>query len=184
VANERNQGIGPQSENREESDHVLAKPQDGLASADTKRSSGKSPRHAPRSSANAAPSFIEIRRRLQAFSVQWKNAKRENADAKLFWARFYECYGIRPESATIYEKAVEKLDGARGFIDSFIPGLLIVEHKSRGRNLDSAFMQAADYFMALPEGERPRYIVTSDFVDFHRILTHCFHLNLTHLETA
>ncbi|MDA8260816.1 MAG: N-6 DNA methylase [Betaproteobacteria bacterium] len=105
----------------------------------------------------------EIRRRLSAFAVQWKAAARENADAKLFWARFYECFGIRPESATIYEKAVEKLDGATGFIDSFIPGKLIVEHKSRGKSLDSAFTQATDYFLALPEPERPRYIITSDF---------------------
>ena len=105
----------------------------------------------------------EIRRRLSAFAVQWKAASRENADAKLFWARFYECFGIRPESATIYEKAVEKLDGATGFIDSFIPGKLIVEHKSRGESLDSAFTQATEYFLALPEAERPRYIVTSDF---------------------
>ena len=108
----------------------------------------------------------EMRKRLTAFAHQWKDASRENADAKLFWARFYECFGIRPESATIYEKAVEKLDGARGFIDSFIPGLLIVEHKSRGKSLDAAFGQASDYFMALAEAERPRYIVTSDFANF------------------
>lgn len=113
-----------------------------------------------------ALSINEIRARLSAFAVQWKNASRETADAKLFWARFYECYGIRPESATIYEKAVDKLDGGRGFIDSFIPGVLIVEHKSRGKSLDSAFAQATDYFLALPEAERPRYIVTSDFAHF------------------
>ena len=114
----------------------------------------------------AIPSLNEIRRRLSAFARQWQDAARENADAKLFWARFYECYGIRPESATIYEKAVDKLGGGRGFIDSFIPGLLIVEHKSRGKSLDAAFDQAADYFLALPEAERPRYIVTSDFAHF------------------
>ncbi|NNM64262.1 MAG: class I SAM-dependent DNA methyltransferase [Burkholderiales bacterium] len=108
-------------------------------------------------------SSLEIRRRLSAFVKQWQDAHSEAADAKLFWARFYECFGIRPESATIYEKAVDKLGGARGFIDSFIPGKLIVEHKSRGKDLDKAFDQAADYFIALPEAERPRYIITSDF---------------------
>ncbi|MBS0194926.1 MAG: class I SAM-dependent DNA methyltransferase [Proteobacteria bacterium] len=108
----------------------------------------------------------EIRRRLTGFSREWRNAARENADAKLFWARFYECFGIRAESATIYEKAVAKLGGGRGFIDSFIPGLLIVEHKSRGKDLDAAFQQASDYFIALPEAERPRYIITSDFARF------------------
>jgi hypothetical protein len=112
------------------------------------------------------PSINEIRRRLSAFARRWQNAARENADAKLFWARFYECYGVRPESATIYEKAVDRLGGGRGFIDSFIPGLLIVEHKSRGKSLDAAFDQASGYFLALPEAERPRYIVTSDFAHF------------------
>jgi hypothetical protein len=108
----------------------------------------------------------EIRRRLSAFAKEWEHASREAADAKLFWARFYECFGIRPESATIYEKAVAKLDGGRGFIDSFIPGLLLVEHKSRGGDLAAAFDQASDYFLALKEAERPRYIVTSDFARF------------------
>lgn len=110
-----------------------------------------------------APSRAEIRRRLTAFAKEWAEARSETADAKLFWARFYECFGIRPESATLYEKAVDKLGGARGFIDSFIPGKLIVEHKSRGKNLDKAFDQAADYALALPEAERPRFIITSDF---------------------
>ncbi|UKE50027.1 class I SAM-dependent DNA methyltransferase [Xanthomonas translucens] len=108
----------------------------------------------------------EIRTRLAAFAKQWKNASRENADAKLFWARFYECFGIRPESATIYEREVARVGGGRGFIDSFIPGKLIVEHKSRGKNLDSAFQQASDYFLGLKEIERPRYIITSDFARF------------------
>ena len=108
-------------------------------------------------------SALETRRRLTAFAKEWADAHSEAADAKLFWARFYECFGIRPESATIYEKAVDKLGGARGFIDSFIPGKLIVEHKSRGKDLDKAFDQAADYFLALPEAERPRFIITSDF---------------------
>ncbi len=114
----------------------------------------------------AATTRNETRRRLSAFAKEWQHASRENADAKLFWARFYECFGIRPESATIYEKAVAKLGGGRGFIDSFIPGKLIVEHKSRGKDLDAAFAQASEYFLALKESERPRYIITSDFANF------------------
>lgn len=108
----------------------------------------------------------QIRKNLSAFAKTWKDAHRENADAKLFWARFYECFGVRPESATIYEQSVKKLGGGQGFIDSFIPGKLIVEHKSKGGNLDRAFSQASDYFLALKEAERPRYIITSDFTNF------------------
>jgi len=111
----------------------------------------------------------EVRTRLAAFAQQWQYAERETADAKLFWARFYECFGIRPESATVYEKAVTKLNGAHGYIDSFIPGLLIVEHKSRGKDLATAQAQAEDYFLALPEVERPRYIITSDFARFRLV---------------
>jgi type I restriction-modification system DNA methylase subunit len=114
----------------------------------------------------AALTRNEIRRRLAAFAKEWQHASREAADAKLFWARFYECFGIRPESATIYEKSVAKLGGGAGFIDSFIPGLLLVEHKSRGKNLTAAFTQASEYFIALKEAERPRYIVVSDFATF------------------
>lgn len=105
----------------------------------------------------------ETRNRLTAFSKEWVNAKSEKSLAAVFWLRFYECFGIRAESATIYEKAVKKISGAPGYIDSFIPGVLIVEHKSQGKNLDSAFIQASEYFIALKEADRPRYIITSDF---------------------
>jgi hypothetical protein len=105
----------------------------------------------------------EIRKRLAAFAKEQQGARKERSQAQTFWLRFYECFGIRAESATIYEQSVKKLGGAQGFIDSFIPGKLIVEHKSIGKDLDAAFDQAAEYFLSLKEEERPRYIITSDF---------------------
>jgi len=105
----------------------------------------------------------EIRKRLAAFAKEQQGASNERGQAQTFWLRFYECFGIRAESATIYEQSVKKLGGAQGFIDSFIPGKLIVEHKSKGKDLDAAFGQASEYFLSLKEEERPRYIVTSDF---------------------
>lgn len=109
--------------------------------------------------------MAEVRKRLQQFAKDFKDAGNEQQLAGIFWTRFYECYGIRAESATIYEQAVRKLDGGRGRIDSFIPGLLIVEHKSKGKDLDAAYAQASDYFLALSEKERPKYIITSDFAN-------------------
>lgn len=105
----------------------------------------------------------EIRKRLNAFAKEQKGASNERSQAQTFWLRFYECFGIRDVSAAIYEQSVKKIGGAQGFIDSFIPGKLIVEHKSRGKDLDAAFTQASDYFLSLKEEERPRYIITSDF---------------------
>jgi hypothetical protein len=99
----------------------------------------------------------EIRKRLSVFAKEHQGARNERSQAQTFWLRFYECFGIRAESATIYEQSVKKLGGAQGFIDSFIPGKLIVEHKSAGKDLDAAFDQASDYFLALKEAERPRY---------------------------
>ena len=44
--------------------------------------------------------------------------------------------------------------------------LLIVEQKSAGRDLALAYGQAGEYFDSLPERERPRYILVSDFQSF------------------
>jgi hypothetical protein len=117
--------------------------------------------------------MAEVKKRLQTFVHSFKDAADEQKQAAIFWTRFYECYGIQPESATIYEHAVHKLNGARGRIDSFIPGLLIVEHKSKGKSLDIAYEQASDYFLALSAAERPKYIITSDFARFelHDLVT-------------
>jgi len=62
-----------------------------------------------------------------------------------------------------FEAHVNKLDNRNGYIDCFWPGTLIAEHKSRGKNLDSAYLQAIDYFASLKERDLPRYVVVSDF---------------------
>ena len=44
--------------------------------------------------------------------------------------------------------------------------MLLVEQKSRGRNLDRAFNQALDYFPGIKERDLPRHIVVCDFARF------------------
>ena len=73
---------------------------------------------------------------------------------------------MRRRSVAHYEAHVAKLDNSSGFIDLFWPGVLLVEQKSAGRNLEIAYDQAGKYFDALPEHERPRYILVSDFQTF------------------
>ena len=36
-------------------------------------------------------------------------------------------------------------------------GVILIEHKSRGKDLDKAFTQAKDYFLGLKEKELPRW---------------------------
>jgi hypothetical protein len=45
-------------------------------------------------------------------------------------------------------------------------GILPVEHKSRGKDLDRAYRQVKDYFAGLKDRDAPRYILVSDFARF------------------
>ena len=87
-------------------------------------------------------------------------------ETQSFYNDFFEIFGVRRRSVARYEEHVAKLDNSRGFIDLFWPGVLIVEQKSAGRDLNKAYGQAGEYFDALPEHDRPRYILVSDFQTF------------------
>lgn len=110
----------------------------------------------------------EIRRRLQAFAKEHENDRGEKQYAQQFMRDFYACFGLSKSSASMFEKKVIKLSKKNGFIDSFIPGVLLVEQKSTGENLTIAYQQALDYAMALDnEFEKPKYILVCDFQNFH-----------------
>jgi hypothetical protein len=69
--------------------------------------------------------------------------------------------------AVRFEERVKKLGGKRGRIDGFFPGLLLVEMKSTGEDLDKAYIQATEYFPGLKDEEMPRCVLVSDFVNLH-----------------
>lgn len=108
-------------------------------------------------------SWNEIRDRAVAFVREWESESSEDAEAKSFWDAFFQVFGVNRRRLASFEHNVKKAGGKQGFIDLFWPGMLIAEHKSRGKNLDSAFTQATDYFPGLKDGELPRYIIVSDF---------------------
>ena len=108
-------------------------------------------------------SWNEVRARAAAFAEDWKVASCERGETQSFYNAFFDVFGVRRRSVARYEAHVAKLDNRSGFIDLFWPGVLLVEHKSAGRDLDKAKEQAGDYFDALPEHERPRFILVSDF---------------------
>lgn len=112
------------------------------------------------------PAFDDLRKALAAFSQEWADAEKEDAESAIFWHELLKLFGISKRSSVMYQKAVYKLGDQRGRIDAFIPGKVIIEHKSRGKDLDAAFSQAGGYFLALTEAERPRWIIVSDFARF------------------
>ena len=111
-------------------------------------------------------SWNEIRVRAAAFAHEWRDAAYEKGQTQSFYNDFFHTFGVKRSSVARYEEHVRKLDTRSGFIDLFWPGVLLVEHKSAGRDLTKAYEQAGDYFDALPESQRPRYILVSDFQTF------------------
>jgi hypothetical protein len=108
-------------------------------------------------------SWNDIKSRAIAFSKEWGDADDERAQAQSFWIDFFAVFGLSPKRLAAFEHAVKKHGGGQGFVDLFWPGTLLVEHKSRGKNLDRAFGQALDYFPGITERDLPRYVLVSDF---------------------
>ena len=111
-------------------------------------------------------SWNEVRARAAAFADEWRDAAYEKGETQSFYNAFFDVFGVRRRNVARYEAHVAKLDNRSGFIDLFWPGVLIVEQKSAGRDLKAAYEQAGEYFDALPERERPRFILVSDFQTF------------------
>ena len=110
----------------------------------------------------------EVRRRLQLFAKEHIGDRDEKQYAQQFMRDFYACFGLSKSSASMFEKKVLKFGNKRGFIDSFIPGVLLVEQKTTGEDLYRAFEQAKDYALAITnEFEKPHYILVCDFQTFH-----------------
>ena len=111
-------------------------------------------------------SWNEVRARAASFAEHYKDAAYEKGETQTFYNDFFEIFHIRRSSVARYEEHVAKLDNTSGYIDLFWPNQLIIEQKSAGRDLKKAYDQAGEYFDALPEHERPRYILVSDFQTF------------------
>lgn len=111
-------------------------------------------------------SWNEIKDRALKFSREWAEEASEDAEAKSFWDDFFNVFGVSRRRVGTFEKRVKKLDGRDGFIDLLWKGVLLVEHKSRGKDLDRAHQQARDYFHGLTDAELPKYLLVSDFARF------------------
>ena len=87
-------------------------------------------------------SWNEIRTRAAAFSREWADATYEKGETQSFYNEFFEIFGKRRRDVARYEERVQRLDNTSGFIDLFWPGVLLVEQKSAGRDLNAAREQA------------------------------------------
>lgn len=113
-----------------------------------------------------ALSWNEIKDRALNFSKEWADTSNEEADAKPFLVEFFNVFGISSKRVSTFEHRVKKLDDKDGYIDLLWKGTILIEMKSRGKNLDKAYQQAKDYTHGLKQHELPKYILISDFENF------------------
>lgn len=126
-------------------------------------------------------SWNEIRSNAIIFAKEFAQETREHAEAKTFWDRFFEVFGLNRRHLASFEEPVKKISGQYGFIDLFWKGVLLAEHKSGGKDLGKATSQAFDYVQSLiresRQDEVPRYIIISDFL---HIVLHDLEANSSH----
>jgi hypothetical protein len=108
----------------------------------------------------------EIKDRALTFSRDWAGTHSEDAEAKPFLVDFFNIFGISRRKVATFEHRVKKIDDSDGYIDLLWKGTLLIEMKSRGKNLDKAYEQAKEYLHGLKEHELPKYILVSDFEIF------------------
>ncbi len=121
----------------------------------------------------------EQRKSAKEFANRWEGVGYEKGDSARFWMSLLnEVYGVeRPAEYIRFEDKV-MLDNT-SFIDGFIPSThVLIEQKSINKDLKkpmkqsdglllSPFQQAKRYSSELPYDERPRWIVLSNFKEFH-----------------
>lgn len=111
-------------------------------------------------------SWNEIKDRALKFSKEWENTTNEEADAKPFLVEFFTVFGVSNKRVSTFEHRVKKLDEKDGYIDLLWKGTILIEMKSRGKNLDKAFSQAKEYTHGLKQHELPKAILVCDFETF------------------
>ncbi|WP_310609298.1 type IIL restriction-modification enzyme MmeI [Limnohabitans sp.] len=107
--------------------------------------------------------------RAEAFTKNFANASYEMGQGQNFVRELCGVYGLNYLRSVDFERRVTK-DSGKGInrIDGFFPGLLLVEMKSAGVNLDDAYQQAKGYIPKLKnKDDKPRHILVSDFQNLH-----------------
>lgn len=121
----------------------------------------------------------EQRKRAKEFAKKWEGKGYEKGETQKFWLSLLnEVYGVeRPAEFIKFEEQVKLKHTS--FIDGHIPSThVIIEQKSIDKDLRqgivqsdgsvlSPFEQAKRYSNELKYDDRPRWIVLSNFKEFH-----------------
>lgn len=116
---------------------------------------------------SATATIETIRTRAATFAKNFSQSTYEMGEAQNFIRGLCEIFELPHLSAVSFEHRAKRIGGKHGRIDGFFPGLLLIEMKSSGKDLNKAYQQATEYLVNLPENELPAYIMISDFATVH-----------------
>lgn len=114
-------------------------------------------------------SLNEIKNRAAKFSNDWENITKENAESQTFLNEFLNIFGVNRRQVASFEQKAKRIQGGAGRIDMFWPTMLLVEMKSRGKDMSEATNQAFDYLDSIKPHELPKYVM---ICDFHHFILH------------
>jgi len=136
-------------------------------------------------------SLNEIRDRALRFTKDHLEDDYERGETSKFWIDFFEVFGVDRRRLDFEKRVI--IQGSQKYIDCFLAGEILVEQKSKGRDLDDAFEQARNYLRGLRDDELPQVILVSDFEkirvydlqntnDFYVFSLKDFHKNIEYFE--
>lgn len=113
-------------------------------------------------------SHDELRLRANDFVSKWQHEPgRERQQDQTFVRELLMVFGVSETRAALYQhESTRASTGGRGYIDALLPGIVAIEVKTSGEDLEAAESQALDYLHALSDAEFPKYVLTSDFKRF------------------
>lgn len=107
----------------------------------------------------------EIKTNAIKFSKEHKRDHYEIGEAQTFLNEFFKVFGIDRKTVAKFEVHPDENNPDR--MDLFWPKKLLVEMKSKGKNLDEAMEEALEYYKDLPQDEEPRYLLACDFQQWY-----------------
>jgi len=113
--------------------------------------------------------WTDIGKNARKFVKTWKGTTGEEKKFdQSFLNDFFSVYGV-PLDRYFFQYDVRLKTGESRWVDCFWPGVILIEMKSKGQTkteLESAYAQALEYYYAIKEEHKPKYILICDFEVF------------------
>ena len=87
------------------------------------------------------------------FSKKYEKSTNENAEKQLFYIDFFEIFGINKDefhNIINFEYPVTSISKTTKFIDVLWKGVILIEHKSVGKDLNKALFRQVEIFFMFP----------------------------------